>query len=168
MPDERAFTRRQEGVNPIALELERLAEQKALGTLGRGRELLSPSAAAAAAVDRQRAAYTGVLDRIRTAPGREGETDVLAQIPDDELATHAQQANAEMDDAIARGTAYVTKDGDLYTRDPKLDFSPHLALVHEHEAREAAQPTKDDPTLTAPDLASDIRAQIAETRRMIR
>ena len=34
MPDERAFTRRQEGVNPIALELERLAEQRALRTLG--------------------------------------------------------------------------------------------------------------------------------------
>jgi len=35
MDTERAFTRRQPGVNPIALELERLAEQKALRTLGR-------------------------------------------------------------------------------------------------------------------------------------
>jgi hypothetical protein len=34
---ERAFTRRQVGVNPIALELERLAEQRALQTLGRPR-----------------------------------------------------------------------------------------------------------------------------------
>lgn len=36
MPDERAFTRRQPGVNPIASELDRLAEQQALQTLGRG------------------------------------------------------------------------------------------------------------------------------------
>jgi hypothetical protein len=34
---ERAFTRRQVGVNPIALELDRLAEQRALQTLGRPR-----------------------------------------------------------------------------------------------------------------------------------
>jgi hypothetical protein len=34
---ERAFTRRHAGVNPIALELDRLAEQRALQTLGRPR-----------------------------------------------------------------------------------------------------------------------------------
>jgi hypothetical protein len=34
---ERAFTRRQPGVDPIALELDRLAEQRALQTLGRPR-----------------------------------------------------------------------------------------------------------------------------------
>jgi|SRR5215813_1193298 len=168
MPDERAFTRRQPGVNPIALELDRLAEQQALRTLGTGRQPSPATAAAAVDADRQRAAYTSVLDRIRSAPGREGEADVLGQIPDDELAAHAQQANAEMDDAIARGTAYVTKDGDLYTRDPNLNFSPHLALVHEHEAREAAQPTQDDPSLTPTDLGGDIRSQIAEAKRMIR
>jgi hypothetical protein len=37
MPEERAFTRRQPGVNPIALELDRLAEQRALQTLGQQR-----------------------------------------------------------------------------------------------------------------------------------
>jgi hypothetical protein len=34
---ERAFTRRRQGANPIALELDRLAEQRALQTLGRPR-----------------------------------------------------------------------------------------------------------------------------------
>jgi hypothetical protein len=38
---ERAFTRRQAGVNPIALELDRLAEQRALQTLGRPRPVLA-------------------------------------------------------------------------------------------------------------------------------
>src|SRR5262249_61148413 len=41
MPEERAFTRRQAGVNPIALELERLAEQQALRTLGTPRAPLN-------------------------------------------------------------------------------------------------------------------------------
>jgi hypothetical protein len=47
MPTERAFTRRRPGVNPIALELERLAEQRALQTLGAQRPSI-PGAAGGA------------------------------------------------------------------------------------------------------------------------
>src|SRR5262245_47080631 len=42
MAEERAFTRRRLGANPIALELDRLAEQRALQTLGNRRGAYLP------------------------------------------------------------------------------------------------------------------------------
>jgi len=166
--DERAFTRRQPGVNPIALELDRLAEQQALQTLGRERGPSPATAAAAIAAARERrTAYTAVLDRIRSAPGREGETDVLGQLSDDELGLHADMANDEINDALASGQAYVTPSGDLYTHDEKLNFAPHLALIHERQAREAPPATSEEPTIGTQDLRQSIEGQIGQARRMV-
>jgi hypothetical protein len=166
MPDERAFTRREPGTNPIALELDRLAEQQSLKSLGRGRVTADPTAATDARADATKAAYSNLLDRIRTAPGREGETDVLSQVPDDELAQHAKMANDEIDQAIAAGNAHVDEKGDLYG-DEGPSLSPHLTIIHEHEAREAAQPTKDDPTIGTQDLGRSIGDEIGEAKNMV-
>ena len=163
---EQAFTRREPGKNPIALELDRLAEQQSLKSLGRGRVTADPSAATDARADAMAQSYSDALDRIRKAPGREGEADVLSQIPDDELAQHAKMANDEIDQAIAAGNAHVDEKGNLYG-DEGPSLSPHLAIIHEHEAREASQPTKDDPTIGTQDLHSSIEGQISDAKNMV-
>jgi hypothetical protein len=95
MPEpERAFTRRRPGANPIALELDRLAEQRALQTLGRPRE----------------------ADRTATDAAEEAQIQALRQASPDaaqwaQLSPWAQQlANAwdvapgELDAAMRRAT----------------------------------------------------------------
>jgi hypothetical protein len=128
MPDERAFTRRQVGVNPIALELDRLAEQQALQTLGRARGSLRGGT--------KDAPLPRSLDRTATdAPmaseaeiaAEEAQTEALRQASPDaaqwaQLSPSAQQlANAwdvapgELDAAMQRATQpFQYEPGDPY------------------------------------------------------
>lgn len=79
-----AFTRREEGINPIALELDRLAEQRALRRLGRG-----ASGAPALAVPGPTGGSVDVRDVTAPPPG---------QLSPSTLATGQELGSAYMDE----------------------------------------------------------------------
>jgi hypothetical protein len=110
---ERAFTRRQAGVNPIALELDRLAEQRALQMLGRPRTVESSGMLPR---NEDRTATDAPMASDAEIAAEEARTEALRQASPDaaqwaQLSPSAKQlANAwaispgELDSAIQRAS----------------------------------------------------------------
>jgi len=148
MPEERAFTRRQPGVNPIALELDRLAEQQALLSLSTPRRIGGPPPSEprnargqtqgeerdARDMQADQAAHSSLLDQMKSI----GAEAALAGIPTDALAMHAEMADTVIGDALDSGQAYVNpKDGGLYSVDPDPDrvLGRNLDVFNEFQRR---------------------------------
>jgi hypothetical protein len=112
---ERAFTRRRVGVNPIALELDRLAEQRALQTLGRSRgRLQSGTQDAPMASDAAMAAEAAQTEARRQANPDAAQWAQLSPSAQ-QLANAWDVAPGELDAAMQRATQpFQYEPGDPY------------------------------------------------------
>jgi hypothetical protein len=188
---ELAFTRRAPGKNPIALELDRLAEQKALQGLGAS-EMLPRSADQPTTDDpmtrpEEIAAegYTSFLTKPNTS-----WADALNSVPDDQLNRYEEWANTKLRSAMGTkpgaGPHAWLENGEFMTGDdPTNSIEPNLEIIKELDRRrtqqqqqsdgdreaftrgfEAPPATSEDPTIGTRDLHQSIRDQIAAAKRL--
>lgn len=146
------FGRREPGRNPIASELDRLAEQERVGTLGRVPGQVTgpmagpynPPAVGEATAQRQQLVQLAHQEDPNEPPDlaaeREPRRRLLASMSLNALAFQAEVADAQLRKAFAQGRAYIGPDGSVHANDdPNDEIGSNLDIIREWKRRTPTQ-----------------------------